>query len=82
MEKIKLVVKKPINDKIIPIEKIKDNLSKQSACYVLLTCTDPDKDGKMNVDFAYEGDEILAAYLIDNAQKYFDEKIIPSKDAT
>lgn len=53
-------------------EKIKKQLKKDNACYVLITCTPPSKDGKMQVELNYSGDENLAAYLIDGAKSVFE----------
>jgi hypothetical protein len=54
------------------LEKIRKSLSENNACYVLITCNEPSKDGKMNVEMSYEGDEVLASYLVENAMQVFD----------
>ena len=54
------------------LDKIKKSLGENNACYVLITCASPSGDGKMEVEMSYEGDEVLAAYLVDNAQQVFD----------
>ena len=59
----------------ISLEKIKHSLSEKHACYVLITCSEPSKDGHMEVELNYEGDETLAAFLIDNASQVFDERL-------
>jgi len=59
----------------ISLEKIKHSLSKKHACYVLITCSEPSTDGHMEVEMNYEGDESLAAFLIDNASQVFDERL-------
>ncbi len=56
------------------LDKIRQALSEHNACYVLITCDAPTGDGKMNVEMSYEGDEVLAAYLVDNAQQVFDDR--------
>lgn len=56
------------------LDKIKKSLSEQSACYVLITCEEPECDGKMNVEMSFEGDEALAALLIENARQVFDNR--------
>lgn len=56
------------------LDKIKKILSENNACYVLITCADPTQDGEMQVEMSYGGDEVLAAYLIDNAQQVFDDR--------
>ena len=55
---------------------IKEELARKNACYVLITCGDPTDSGKMDVEMAYEGDPVLAAYLLDSAQTFID----PSED--
>lgn len=54
------------------LDKIKKALSENNACYVLITCGSPSNDGKMEVEMFYDGDEALAAYLVDNAQQVFE----------
>ncbi|MDP1607950.1 MAG: hypothetical protein Q8L98_01400 [Chlamydiales bacterium] len=61
------------------LSKIKKELSERYACYVLITCTDPSGDGKMDVEMDYEGDEVLAAFLLENAGQVFDQKLSSSK---
>jgi len=51
------------------MKKIKKILSDNNACYVLLTCSDPTNDGKMEAEMSYNGDETLASYLIENAKE-------------
>jgi hypothetical protein len=52
---------------------IKKVLSKQNACYVLITCGEPSEDGEMKVEMTYEGDRILAAYLLESAQGFIED---------
>jgi len=59
----------------ISLDQIKQALAKLHACYVLITCSEPSKEGKMEVEMNYEGDETLAAFLIDNASQVFDDRI-------
>jgi hypothetical protein len=47
----------------------------QNACYVLITCGEPSEDGRMEVEFTYEGDASLASYLLESAQSYLEDKI-------
>jgi hypothetical protein len=62
--------------KIIKSEKeIRKALAQNCACYVLITCTTPDANGKMEVEMKYEGEESLAAFLIDNASQVFEERL-------
>jgi hypothetical protein len=55
-------------------EEIKAELSKDHKCYVLVTCNDPSEDGKMQVEMSYEGDPVLAAYLLQGAQSFLEEQ--------
>jgi hypothetical protein len=47
---------------------LKQALARKNACSVLITCQEPEEDGKMQVEMMYEGDACLAAYLIESAQ--------------
>ena len=55
------------------LEQIQNTLGDNNACYVLITCSEPSADGKMNVEMSYNGDEVLAAYLVENAMQVFQE---------
>ena len=55
-------------------EEIKAELSKDHSCYVLVTCNSPNEEGKMQVEMSYEGDPILAAYLLQGAQTFLEEQ--------
>lgn len=55
-------------------KRIKKSLGNKCACYVLLTCSEPSADGKMEVEMNYEGDETLAAFLLENASQVFDDR--------
>ena len=56
------------------LQDIKKALGKDNSCYVLITCSKPSSDGKMQVEMSYEGDESLAAYLLENAKSVFDHQ--------
>lgn len=53
------------------ISKLKKALSSEEFSFVLITCTKPTKDGKMDVEMDYEGDRDLIAYLMKSAESYF-----------
>lgn len=57
------------------LSQMKQVLKDQCACYVLITCTEAASDGKMEVEMNFEGDEDLAALLIENASQVFDARI-------
>ncbi len=42
-------------------------LADENACYVLITCGNPSADGEMQVEMTYEGDRVLASYLLESA---------------
>lgn len=54
-------------------QKIEHTLAEQHACYVLITCKKPTKQGKMQVRMRYGGDPMLASYLIDGAKDLMEE---------
>ena len=54
---------------------IRDILKKDCACYVLITCSEPSEEGNMNVELQFEGDESLAALLIENANQVFTQRM-------
>lgn len=65
---------------------LKDELAKKHACYVLITCDPPSRDGKMEVKMSYEGDATLAAYILHGAQLHIDDQdvdevITPSQES-
>jgi hypothetical protein len=51
---------------------------KKSACTIMISCNEPTEDGKMQVEMTCEGDEILAAYLLQSAQSILDNRAPPS----
>ena len=44
-----------------------------NACTILITCEKPTGNGKMQVEMSFDGDTDLAAFLLNNAQSYFEE---------
>lgn len=56
------------------LARLKEILKDQCGCYVLITCSLPTNDGKMEVEMNFEGDEDLAALLIENASQVFDTR--------
>lgn len=68
-----------ISEKEIPLtevalESAKKILGKNCACCVLISCTAPSQDGKMQVEMHFEGEEMLAAFLVENASQVFEER--------
>lgn len=56
------------------ISKIRQALGKNCSCFVLIACSAPSKDGKMDVKMHFDGDEALASFLVDNASQVFEER--------
>lgn len=56
-------------------EHIKKSLANENDCYVLITCGEPTPDGQLQVELAYEGDPILASYLLEGAQNVIDNHL-------
>ena len=61
---------------IAPIPKNKSHLqraleAKNSAGYVLITCSNPCSEGKMDVEMSYDGDRALIEYLLKGAEEHF-----------
>jgi hypothetical protein len=50
-------------------------MNKDAACRVIISCSEPDENGQMEVEMHYEGDESLAAFLVQNAAQVFDERL-------
>ncbi|MBS0628862.1 MAG: hypothetical protein JSS30_01400 [Verrucomicrobia bacterium] len=53
--------------------------SKKSACTIFISCNEPNEDGKMHVEMTCEGDHLLAAFLLENAQSILDNNSTVSK---
>ena len=47
---------------------LKRRKKSKTICYVLITCSEPTEDGSVEVEMQYDGDQVLAAYLIKSAQ--------------
>ena len=52
--------------------------TKKNACTILISCLEPTEDGQIHVEMTCEGDEILASYLLENAQSILDSKLRPT----
>lgn len=57
------------------LNQLKKLIKKKKACYIVITCDEPAKGGQMQVDMAYEGDEVLASYLLENAQSIIQSEV-------
>jgi hypothetical protein len=61
---------KKISKKILKTQNgaSKEENSDKEICYVLIKCKEPNEKGDMQVEMTYEGDPVLASYLIETAQ--------------
>ncbi len=64
------------------LESLKKLLSGNLAAYVLITCSEPSKEGNMDVKMSYEGDESLAAYLLESARHAMDNPSPQEKNSS
>ena len=55
-------------------ERVKKLLAQDYEGYVLVTCKPASSEGKMQVEMSYDGDPVLAAYLMEGAQGYLAEE--------
>jgi hypothetical protein len=60
---------------------IRSTLSKNHACYILITCDEPTEDGEMQVEMTYEGDLTVAAYLLEGAKTFIAQQQDPDEDS-
>lgn len=65
---------KKSNEEILA--QLKKNLGAKWSCCVLITCTQPEKNGNMEVEMNFDGDETLAAFLVENASQVFEERYL------
>ena len=61
------------------LTRVKKAIGENCACYVLITCSKPEENGKMEVSMDFDGDEELAAFLVENASQVFDQRCISKK---
>lgn len=69
----KIVKKKLAKDEID--HPFMEQLAREHACYVLITCDPPGATGNMQVNMHYEGEPLLLSYLIRDAQTMIDQSI-------
>lgn len=63
------------------LENLRKALTEDNECYVLITCSKPSDSGKMQVELTFEGDESLAAYLVETAKDTFHDQAHESMDS-
>lgn len=51
---------------------LKKVLDQDPSCYILITCSQLSEEGEMQVEMTYQGDSLLATYLLQEAQSFFD----------
>jgi len=55
-------------------KQIKKLLKKDFKSYVLVTCKSTSQEGFMQVEMSYDGDSVLASYLIEGVQEHLDQE--------
>src|SRR5690606_21496645 len=58
----------------LALAQAKNAIGKDCACCILISCTEPGPDGQMRVEMHFEGDETLAAFLVQNAGQILEER--------
>ncbi len=53
-------------------EDFEEKKNGKEVCSVFISCQEPDEKGDMKVEMSYEGDPILASYLIETARGMID----------
>ncbi len=56
------------------LSNIKKASGGKCACCVIITCSESSKDGKMEVEMSFDGEESLASFLVDNAAQIFEDR--------
>lgn len=56
-------------------EPLSQILRQGKACCVVISCGEPQADGRMDVEMSYEGDPVLAAYLLDSARHQIEQEL-------
>lgn len=41
--------------------------------FIMITCTKPSEDGKIQVEMTYEGDPFVLSYILKKAQEQFEQ---------
>jgi hypothetical protein len=55
-------------------QELKQALMEQFPCFVLITCSEPNTQGQLELEMVYEGDAHLAAYMVESAQAFIEEE--------
>ncbi|MFA5250506.1 MAG: hypothetical protein WC371_03770 [Parachlamydiales bacterium] len=78
---VKILVKKEELKKRLLEKDLKDFLTRKYQAFVLVTCSEENDKGEMQVELSYDGDEDLVAYLLQGAAQVFDGEESLSKDS-
>ena len=76
----KTVIKaKDFNKQEAVLDSAKKILGEECVCCIVISCSKPSRDKQMEVEMHYEGDESLAAFLLESANQVFEEKLSQRK---
>ncbi len=70
----KILVKKEELKKHLLEKDLHNFLENKYKTFVLVTCTDEDAKGNMQVEMKYKGDEDLLSYLLEGASQEFERE--------
>lgn len=68
----KILVKKEELKKRLLKEEMQQFLEDKYEAFVLITCSEADEKGQMQVDMKYKGDEDLVSYLLQGGSQVFE----------
>lgn len=75
-KKVVVMKKNAHESQEVLLSRVKQSLGDSCACCVLITCSVPSEEGKMEIEMSFEGEESLAAFLVENASQVFDQRIM------
>lgn len=68
------VNEKDLNAHEVALLRAKKALGEKCVCCILISCSETTNDREMQVEMHFDGDESLAAFLLESANQVFDEK--------
>lgn len=68
------VNEKDLNAHEVALLRAKKELGEKCVCCILISCSETANDREMQVEMHFDGDESLAAFLLESANQVFDKK--------
>ena len=63
----------------VALAQAKRAIGKDCACCILISCSEPGPDGKMQIEMQFDGDETLAAFLVQNAGQILEDRFMENQ---